>query len=120
MRTVIVQIGEEYGSEFQGTYKFKEICVAKKAGIWKRHVKTHPLSGEIISSDDVGYQGELVLASMIQQPSGNPISLSRWSLEDDEKGMPSKLADILSRAVNRLNGVASDEAAFLGGSSGKA
>lgn len=113
MRTEVIEIGDEYGSEFRGRYVFQEITWAKRCRIIQKHTKYHPLTGHIAAQDFVAIQAETIWASLKEQPEHKPITLERLLSEDPEKGIPIGLGELFSQIVNRLNSVGRDEAAFL-------
>ncbi|MEM3162573.1 MAG: hypothetical protein QW056_06275 [Candidatus Bathyarchaeia archaeon] len=117
MRTEVIELGDEYGSEFRGRYVFQEITWAKRSRIIQKHTKYHPLTGHIAAQDFVAIQAETIWASLKEQPEHKPITLERLLGEDSEKGIPIGLGELFSQVVNRLNSVGRDEANFLSGAS---
>ncbi|MEM2675876.1 MAG: hypothetical protein QXT10_05225 [Candidatus Bathyarchaeia archaeon] len=113
MKTEVVEIGDEYGSEFKGRYVFQEITWAKRSRIIQKHTKYHPLTGHIAAQDFVAIQAETIWASLKEQPENKPITLERLLGEDPERGIPIGLGELFSQVVNRLNSVGRDEANFL-------
>ncbi|MBC7129855.1 hypothetical protein H5T51_01365, partial [Candidatus Bathyarchaeota archaeon] len=82
MHTETVEIGEEYGPEFKGKYVFQEITWARRNRIIQKYTKYSPITGQVISSDNLAIQAELIVASLKEQPEHKPISLERL-LSDD-------------------------------------
>lgn len=113
MKTEVVEIGDEYGSEFKGRYVFQEITWAKRSRIIQKHTKYHPLTGHVAAQDFVAIQAETIWASLKEQPEHKPITLERLLSEDPEKGIPIGLGELFSQVVNRLNSVSRDESTFL-------
>lgn len=116
----VVEIGDEYGSEFKGRYVFQEITWAKRSRIIQKHTRYSPLTGQMIGSDNVAIQAELVMASLKEQPEHKPITLERLLSEDSEKGVPIGLGELFSQVVNRLNCITVEEQRFLSAKSAEA
>lgn len=117
MKTETVIIGEEFGKEYAGKYVFQELTWAKRSRIIQKHTKYNPLTGQIISTDDVAIQAEMIMASLKEQPPHKPITLEKLLSEDSDKGVPAALGELFGRIVNKLNIVSFDEAAFLSAAS---
>jgi hypothetical protein len=113
MRTETVEVDERFGKEYMGKYVFSEITWAKRSRIIQKHMKYHPLTGQVVSSDYIAIQAETIMASLKEQPAHKPITLEKLLSEDPEKGIPVELGELFSRIVNRLNTVSREEAAFL-------
>jgi len=111
MRTETVEIGDEYGEEYKGSYVFQEISWAKRSRIIQKHTKYSQLTGQVLSSDYVAIQAETIIASLKEQPQHKPITLEK--LLDEENGIPIGLGELFSRIVNRLNSLSVEESRFL-------
>ena len=46
MNTEKVEVGDQFGKEYQGTYVFGEITWAKRSRIIQKHTKYHPTQGK--------------------------------------------------------------------------
>jgi len=110
MRRENVEVGAEYGEEYQGTYVFQEITWAKRSRIIQKHTKYHPLTGQVLSSDFIAIQAETIWAALKQQPQSQPLTLEK--LLGEENGIPIALGELFSQVVNGLCAVTRDEAAF--------
>ena len=102
-KTVKVEIKDQFGKEYSGTYVFSEITWARRSRIIQKHTKYHPKTGQVVKSDYVAIQAETVNASLKEQPKGNPITLER--MLSDEEGIPVGLGELVSKVVNKLCGV---------------
>jgi len=111
MRTETVEIGNEFGSEYKGTYIFKEISWCKRSRIIQRQTKYSQVTGQVISSDYVAIQAETIYASLKEQPENKPISLEKLLSEED--GIPVGLGELFSQIANRLNSLTVQESRFL-------
>jgi len=66
-----------------------------------------------MKSDYVAIQAETVIASLKEQPKGNPLTLQK--MLSDEDGIPINLGEIFSKVVNKLCGVTPAETKNLSG-----
>jgi hypothetical protein len=110
-RTEKIEIDERFGEEYKGTYTFAEITWAKRNRIIQKHTRYSKLSGDVESSDFVAIQAETIVASMHGQPASKPVTLEKLLSED--AGIPIELGEILSKVVNRLNGMSHEDLRFL-------
>jgi len=111
MKQEIIEIDQSFGEEYEGKYVFKEITWAKRNRIIQKHTKYNRLSGDMESSDFVAIQAETIIASMHGQPETKPLTLEKLLSEDS--GIPIQFGEILSNAVNRLNGLSVQDLRFL-------
>jgi hypothetical protein len=111
MKKEIIDIGSEYGEEYQGRYAFQEISWAKRNRIIQKYTKYSPVTGQVLSSDYVAIQAETIMASLKEQPESKPITLEK--LLGEENGIPIALGERLSQVVNKLNAVTLEETRFL-------
>ncbi len=111
MNTETIQVTEDSGAEYVGTYQFKEITWAKRSRIIQKHTKYHPLTGQVQSTDFIAIQAETIWAALKIQPPNQPITLEKLLGEED--GVPIALGELFSQTVNRLCSVGREEAAFL-------
>lgn len=111
MKQEVLEIDNSFGEEYEGKYLFKEITWAKRNRIIQKHTKYNRLSGDMESSDFLTIQAETIIASMHGQPDSKPITLEK--LLSEESGIPIQLGEILSNAVNRLNGLSVQDLRFL-------
>ncbi len=118
MRKETIQVGIEYGEEYQGTYVFQEITWAKRSRVIQKHTKYHPITGQVQSSDFIAIQAETIWAALKQQPQSQPLTLEKLLGEED--GVPIALGELFSQVVNSLCSVTRDEAAFLSAPSDEA
>ena len=107
MNTEKVEVGDQFGKEYQGTYIFGEITWAKRSRIIQKHTKYHPTTGQVQSSDHVSIQAEMIFASLKTQPETKPITLEKLLSED--QGVPIGLGELFSKTVNKLNTLGSRE-----------
>jgi hypothetical protein len=68
-----------------------------------------PSTGKVISTDKTAVRAELILVSIAQQPSGNPVTLQKLLSADIEQAVPSELIDLIEKHVNSLNRVSPEE-----------
>lgn len=111
MRTEVLEFDERFGKEFAGRYVFQEITWAKRSRIIQKYTKYHPLTGQVQNSDFIAIQAETIWASLKEQPAHKPLSLLKLLGEDD--GVPIELGELLSKIVNRLNGMTNEDVRFL-------
>jgi len=111
MRKEEIDLDNRFGDQYAGHYVFQEITWAKRSHIIQKHTKYHPISGQVISSDFVAIQAETIYASLKEQPSNKPITLEKLLNEDE--GIPIELGELLSKIVNRLNGMTHEDLRFL-------
>lgn len=111
MRTEVLEIDNRFGTEYEGKYVFREITWAKRSRIIQKYTKYHPTTGQVQSSDFIAIQGETIWASLREQPPSKPVSLEKLLSEDD--GVPIELGELLSKIVNRLNGMTNEDLRFL-------
>jgi hypothetical protein len=111
MRRETVNLGTEYGAEYQGKYVFQELTWAKRSRIIQKHTRYHPVSGQVVSSDFIAIQAETIWASLKEQPQGEPVTLER--LLGEENGVPIALGELFSRIVNSLCAMTREETTFL-------
>jgi hypothetical protein len=105
------ELDERFGKEYAGKYVFKEITWAKRNRIIQKHTKYSRVSGEVESSDFIAIQAETIMASLHVQPDTKPLTLQK--LLDEEDGVPIELGELLSKIVNRLNGIDREDLRFL-------
>ena len=112
MNTEKLEVGDQFGKEYQGMYVFGEITWAKRSRIIQKHTKYHPTTGQVQNSDHVSIQAEMIYASLKTQPETKSISLEKLLSEDE--GVPIGLGELFSKTVNKLNTLGSrDELRFL-------
>ena len=112
MKTETVTVDERFGKEYAGAYTFSEISWAKRNRIIQKHTKYHPVTGQIVSSDNVSIQAELIWASLRgQKPANSPVTLER--LLDEDQGIPIELGEMFGKIANRLNALTADDMRFL-------
>jgi len=111
VQTEEIEIDERFGKEYAGKYVFQEITWAKRNRIIQRHTKYSQMPGKGVKSDFVAIQAETVWASLKQQPEHKPISLEKLLSEED--GIPIELGELLSKVVNKLNGISHKDLRFL-------
>ncbi len=111
MNTEVIQLKEEFGVEFAGTYHFREISWAKRNRIIQKNTRYNSLTGEVVSSDFIAIQAETIMASLHGQPETKPITLQKLLSEDE--GVPIELGELFSKVVNRLNGLSHEDLRFL-------
>jgi len=102
-----IEIKNEFGEEYAGTYVFSEITWAKRSHIIQKHTQYHPRTGQVVKSDYVAIQAETIVASLKEQPKNKPITLEK--LLGEENGVPIGLGEHFSKVVNRLCGVTVEE-----------
>ena len=102
-----LELDDEFGNEYAGKYVFREISWAKRSRIIQKHTKYHPVTGRVIRSDYVAIQAETIIAALKEQPKSKPITLEKLLNEDD--GVPVALGELLSKAANRVCGLAREE-----------
>lgn len=117
LKTEVVEVGDEYGSEYKGKYVFQEITWAKRSRIIDKYTRYHAVTGNIVAMDRIAIQAETIWASLREQPPHKPISLEKLLSENPEQGIPTGLGELFSKVANRLNSVSRDEVAFLEGQS---
>jgi len=111
MRKETIEIGDEYGAEYEGKYVFQEISWAKRSRIIQRQTKYSQVTGQVVSSDYVAIQAETIMASLKEQPEHKPVTLEKLLSEED--GIPIALGELFSQIANRLNTVTQEESRFL-------
>lgn len=111
MNTENLEIGQEFGAEYQGKYVLKEITWAKRSRIIQKYTKYNKLSGDVESSDFIAIQAETIMASLHGQPESHPITLEKLLAEDN--GIPIGLGELLSKVANKLNALDREETRFL-------
>ncbi|MGD6851147.1 MAG: hypothetical protein ACQCN6_03710 [Candidatus Bathyarchaeia archaeon] len=111
MNSEVLDLDNRFGSEFAGKYVLKEITWAKRNRIIQKHTKYNNITGEVVSSDFLAIQAETIMASMHGQPETKPITLQK--LLGDEEGISIELGELLSKVVNRLNGLSHEDLRFL-------
>jgi len=111
MRKEEISIDNRFGEEYSGRYIFGEITWAKRSRIIQKHAKYHPVTGQVISIDNISIQSEIILASLREQPANKPISLEK--LLADENGIPIELGELFSKVVNKLNNLTHEDLRFL-------
>jgi hypothetical protein len=111
MKTEALEIGPEFGVEYQGKYVFKEITWAKRNRIIQKYTKYHPSSGQVLSSDLIAIQAETIMASLHGQPESKPLSLVKLLGEDE--GIPIALGELLGKIANMLNVGNQEDLRFL-------
>jgi len=107
--SVDFDIGEQYGSEYKGHYIVKRYTWATRNRIIEKYTQVNPTTGKVISTDKTAVRAELILVSLAQQPSGNPVSLQKLLSTDIESAVPSELIDLIEKHVNSLNRVSPEE-----------
>jgi hypothetical protein len=111
MRREIINIGTEYGSEYDGKYVFQELTWAKRSRIIQKHTKYHSITGQVINSDFIAIQAETIWASLKEQPPNQPLTLEK--LLGEENGISIALGELLSKIANNLCSLSREETAFL-------
>jgi len=111
MKTETLELGEEFGKEYQGKYVFQEITWARRNRIIQKYTKYNKASGEVESSDFIAIQAETIWASLRAQPESKPLSLEKLLGEDI--GIPIELGELFSKVVNKLNGMSHEDLHFL-------
>ena len=111
MNSENLELDNRFGAEFAGKYLFKEITWAKRNRIIQKHTKYNNVTGEVVSSDFIAIQAETIIASMHGQPESKPITLQK--LLSDEEGVPIELGELMSKVVNKLNGLSHEDLRFL-------
>ena len=111
MRKEEINLDNRFGEEYAGHYVFQEITWARRSHIIQKHTKYHPITGQVSGSDFVAIQAETIWASLKEQPENKPITLEKLLSEDE--GIPIELGELLSKIVNRLNGVTHEDLRFL-------
>jgi hypothetical protein len=111
MATETVEIDGRFGEEYRGKYVFREITWAKRSRILQKYTKYNPATGQIISTDVLQIQAETIMASLTGQPEAHPLTLAK--ILGEEEGIPIRLGEMLSKAVNKLNSLSGEEMAFL-------
>jgi len=111
MKTETLELGEEFGNEYQGKYVFQEITWARRNRIIQKHTKYNKASGEVESSDFIAIEAETIWASLRGQPESKPLSLEKLLGEDI--GIPIELGELFSKVVNKLNGMSHEDLHFL-------
>lgn len=111
MRKETINLGNEYGEEYAGTYVFQELTWAKRSRIIQKHTRYHPVSGQVVSSDFIAIQAETIWAALKEQPRHEPLTLEKFLGEED--GVPIALGELLSKIVNGLCAMTREETAFL-------
>jgi len=108
MQTETIEIDERFGAEYSGRYVFNEITWAKRNRIIQKHTKYHPISGQVVNSDYVAIQAELIIASLKEQPANKPITLENLLSETD--GIPIGLGQLLGKVAKQVCGLSEEEA----------
>jgi hypothetical protein len=111
LNSEIIELDDRFGAEYAGKYVLKEITWAKRNRIIQKHTKYNSVTGEVVSSDFLAIQAETIMASIHGQPEAKPITLQK--LLGDEEGVPIELGELLSKVVNRLNGLSHEDLRFL-------
>ena len=111
MRTEKLDVDDRFGEEYQGKYLFGEITWAKRNRIIQKHTKYNKLSGEVDSSDFIAIQAETIMASLHGQPDSKPLTLEK--VLGEENGIPVEFGELLSKVVNKLNGMSHEDIRFL-------
>ncbi len=111
MRRENLELGNEYGEEYAGTYVFQELTWAKRSRIIQKHTHYHPISGQVQNSDFIAIQAETIWASLKQQPPNEPVTLEK--LLGEENGISIALGELFSSIVNRLCALTREETTFL-------
>ncbi|MCW4018003.1 MAG: hypothetical protein NWF00_04905 [Candidatus Bathyarchaeota archaeon] len=111
IKTEVFDLDDRFGKEYAGHYVFKEIFWAKRNRILQKHTKYHPVSGQVVSSDYVAIQAEIIIASLHGQPASKPITLEK--LLSEEEGIPYEVGEQLSKVANALNSMSQQEKRFL-------
>ena len=102
-----LKVDDRFGRDYAGEYILQEITWAKRSRIIQKHTKYHPVTGRVIRSDYVAIQAETIIAALKEQPEKKPITLEKLLNEDD--GVPVALGEQLSKAANRVCGLAREE-----------
>lgn len=111
MRTEKLDVDDRFGEEYQGKYLFGEITWAKRNRIIQKYTKYNKLSGEVDSSDFIAIQAETIMASLHGQPDSKPLTLEK--VLGEENGIPVEFGELLSKVVNKLNGMSHEDIRFL-------
>ncbi len=111
MKQETLELDNRFGEEYRGKYVFKEITWAKRNRIIQKHTKYNKLSGDVENSDLIAIQAETIMASIHGQPENHPITLEKLLGEED--GVPIELGELLTKAVNMLNGMSREDLRFL-------
>ena len=111
MRTEKLDVDARFGAEYEGKYLFGEITWAKRNRIIQKYTKYGKLSGEVESSDFIGIQAETIMASLHAQPDSKPLTLEK--LLSESVGVPIDFGELLSKVVNKLNGMNHEDIRFL-------
>lgn len=111
MRKISVEVDDKYGSEYRGKYVLRELSWAKKSRIAENYMKINTQTGEVLKSDYVAIQAEILYAAIVAQPENKPITIAK--LLDEENGVPDGLFKFFQKASNSINGVDPEEARFL-------
>lgn len=111
MNSEVLELDNRFGAEFAGKYVLKEITWAKRNRIIQKHTKYNNITGEVVNSDFLAIQAETITASIHGQPETKPITLQK--LLGDEEGIPIELGELLSKVVNKLNGLSHEDLRFL-------
>ena len=111
MRTEKLDVDDRFGEEYRGKYLFGEITWAKRNRIIQKYTKYNKLSGEVDSSDFIAIQAETIMASLHGQPESKPLTLEK--LLGEEEGVPIEFGELLSKVVNKLNGMSHEDIRFL-------
>ncbi len=111
MRRRTIDLDNRFGDEYAGHYILQELTWAKRSRIIQRHTKYNQMTGQVEESDFIAIQAETIWASLIEQPSTKPISLSKLLAEQD--GVPIGVGELFSQVTNDLNNVGVQETAFL-------
>ena len=106
-----INIGNRFGEQFAGRYVFSEITWAKRSRIIQKHTKYSEQTGRVISIDSFAIQAETIWASLKEQPQNKPLSLEK--LLSEQEGIPIELGELLSKIVNKLNGMTHEDLRFL-------
>jgi hypothetical protein len=102
-------IDVQFGLEYKGHYVVKRYTWATRNRIIEKYTQVNPTTGKVISTDKTAVRAELILVSLAQQPSGNPVSLQKLLSTDIDSAVPSELIDLIEKHVNSLNRVSVEE-----------
>jgi hypothetical protein len=102
-------VGDQFGPEYKGHYVVKRYTWATRNRIIEKYTQINPVSGKVVSTDKTAVRAELILVSIAQQPSGNPVTLEKLLGTNIESAAPPELIDSIERHVNSLNKVSPEE-----------
>jgi hypothetical protein len=102
-------IGDQFGAEYKGHYVVKRYTWATRNRIIEKYTQINPSTGKVINTDKTAVRAELILVSIVQQPSGNPVTLPKLLGTDIESAVPPELIDLIEKHVNSLNRISPEE-----------